>query len=174
MKLNNLHDLFVAELKDLHSAETQLLKALPRMAKAASDDALRQAIEEHITVTEKQRDRIEKICDELDATPRGKKCRAMEGIIEEGEEVLQYDAEPAVLDAAIIAAAQRAEHYEIASYGTARTFANMLGYRDAAELLQQTLDEEVATDETLTDLAESDINSRATETAGAEEAEEED
>lgn len=165
MKLNNLHDLLVAELKDLYSAETQLLKALPRMAKATSSDSVRSAIEEHIQVTEEQKHRLERIAEELECSLRGRKCRAMQGIIEEGEEVLEFDADPAVLDAAIVAAAQRAEHYEISGYGTARTFAATLGYDSAAELLQTTLDEESQTDTALSEIAESEINPRAAQVA---------
>jgi ferritin-like metal-binding protein YciE len=161
MKLKSMQDLYVSELKDLYSAETQLLKALPKMAKAASSDTLREAIEEHIQVTEKQKQRIEQIAEEMDFKPGGRKCKAMEGLIHEGEEALQADSEPAVQDAAIIAAAQRIEHYEIAAYGTARTIARTLGYDNAAQLLQQTLDEESSTDQVLTDIAETQVNPQA-------------
>ena len=161
MKLKSMQDLYVSELKDLYSAETQLLKALPKMAKAASSATLRQAIEEHIDVTEKQKQRLEQIAENLDIKPSGKKCKAMEGLIAEGEEAIKAEADESVHDAAIIAAAQRIEHYEIAGYGTARTFAKTLGFTDAADLLQQTLDEESQTDRMLTDLAESEINPHA-------------
>jgi ferritin-like metal-binding protein YciE len=118
MKPKNLRDLFVMELKDIYNAETQLLKALPKMAKAATSPTLKDALQEHLAVTEQQRDRLDQIFQELDESPRGKKCKAMEGLIEEGQEVLELDADPAVKDAALIAAAQRVEHYEIAVYGT--------------------------------------------------------
>jgi ferritin-like metal-binding protein YciE len=134
------------------------------MVKAASSEELKAAFEEHISVTEEQVERLEKIFKGLDKAPKGKKCKAMEGIIEEGKELMEEDAEPEVMDAALIAAAQKVEHYEIASYGCVRTYANMLGYDDAAELLQQTLDEEAETDKKLTSLAESMVNERAANT----------
>ncbi len=161
MKLESLHDLYVDELKDLYSAENQLLKALPKMAKAASTEELRTAFKEHLEETRGQVQRLERIFEELDARPKGKKCKAMEGLIEEGKEIMSEDIEPNVLDAALIAAAQRVEHYEIASYGCARTYARLLGYDEAAELLQETLDEEAAADKKLTELAESTINVEA-------------
>jgi ferritin-like metal-binding protein YciE len=161
MKLNNLTDLYLVELKDLYSAETQLIRALPKMAKAATSPSLREAFEEHLSATEQHRDRLEQIFKELDASPKGKKCVAMEGLIEEGSEVIEAEAEPAVKDAALIAAAQRVEHYEIAVYGTARSFAELLGHSEQAELLQTTLDEEEETDEALSELAESEINEKA-------------
>jgi len=127
MKMKNLHDLFVAELRDLYSAEKQLLKALPKMAKAATSDELREGFEQHLEQTEVQAQRLEQIFEELGVSPRGKKCVAMEGLIEEGKEQMQEDMEESVLDAALIAAAQKVEHYEIAGYGTACTFARTLG-----------------------------------------------
>lgn len=154
MKLESLRDLFVDELKDLYSAENQLLKALPKMAKAASSSELQAAFEEHLEVTQGQVQRLEKVFKKLGVSPKGKKCKAMEGLIEEGKELLEEDAEPAVLDAALIAAAQKVEHYEIAGYGTVRTYARMLGHEDAASLLQQTLDEEGEADKKLTELSE--------------------
>jgi ferritin-like metal-binding protein YciE len=161
VKLESLHDLYVMELKDLYSAENQLVKALPRMAKAANSPELRAALEEHLEVTRGQVERLEKIFRKLDAKPKGKGCKAMEALIEEGKELLKSDADPMVLDAGIIAAAQKVEHYEIAGYGCVRTYARMLGYEDAAELLQETLDEEGEADKTLTELAESSINVEA-------------
>jgi ferritin-like metal-binding protein YciE len=128
------------------------------MAKAATSPTLKDALQEHLAVTEQQRDRLDQIFQELDESPRGKKCKAMEGLIEEGQEVLDLDADPAVKDAALIAAAQRVEHYEIAVYGTLRTYANVLGYRQAAETLQTTLDEEGDADDKLTEIAESEVN----------------
>jgi ferritin-like metal-binding protein YciE len=155
MKIKTLHDLFVDELKDLYSAETQLTKALPKMAKAASSDELREAFESHLKETEGQIERLDKIFKGLDASPKGKKCKAMEGLVEEGKEAIELDAEDTVRDAALIAAAQRVEHYEMAGYGTVRTYAQLLEMDDAVELLQETLDEEGAADEKLTGIAQS-------------------
>lgn len=158
MELETLRDLYIDELKDVYHAEKQILKALPRMAKAASHDELRTAFEEHLAQTEEQVRRLETIFDDLGKPARGKKCLGMEGLIAEGKEMMGEDAEPEVLDAALISAAQRVEHYEIAAYGTLRTYARQLGYEKQAKLLQQTLDEEAATDERLSMLAESRIN----------------
>jgi ferritin-like metal-binding protein YciE len=154
MKLETLHDLFVSELKDLYSAETQITKALPKMAKAASSPELRTAFEGHLEETQRQIERLDTVFEHLEISPRGKKCKAMMGLLEEGKEMMEMDADEAVMDAALIAAAQKVEHYEIAGYGTVRTYAELLGYDEAARLLQETLDEESATDEKLTDLAE--------------------
>lgn len=154
MKMDSLQELFISELKDLYSAEKQLLKALPRMAKACDSDELRQGFEDHLAETEGQVERLEQIFDELGVSPRGKKCVGMEGLIEEGKELMEEDAEPEVLDAGLISAAQKVEHYEIAGYGTARTYAELLGYDNAAKLLQETLDEEGATDKKLSAMAE--------------------
>jgi len=161
MALDSLHDLYVNELKDLYNAETQLVKALPKMAKAASNPDLKAAIEEHLEVTRGQVERLERVFEGLGVSPKGKKCKAMEGLIEEGKEVMEEDGEDAVIDAALIAAAQRVEHYEIAGYGCARTFAKLLGYDKAAQLLQETLDEEGEADKKLTELAETGINVEA-------------
>jgi ferritin-like metal-binding protein YciE len=163
MKLKSLHDLYVDELKDLYSAENQLVKALPSMAKAADSQELKRALEEHLRQTQQHAKRLEKIFEGLDAKPRGKKCVGMEGLIEEGKELLQMrsEADPAVLDAGLIGAAQRVEHYEIAGYGTARTHAEQLGHRRDAEILQQTLDEESAANEKLTQIAEGSVNREA-------------
>ena len=161
MKLASLHDLYIDELKDLYSAENQLLKALPKMAKAASAPELQTAFEDHLEETQGQVRRLERIFKKLDASPKGKKCKAMEGLIEEGKEVIEEDADPAVRDAALIAAAQRVEHYEMAGYGCVRTYARLLGYDEAADLLQETLDEEGAADKKLTKLAEASINAEA-------------
>jgi ferritin-like metal-binding protein YciE len=158
MGMETMQDLYLHELKDIHNAEKQILQALPKMAKAASHNELRQAFEEHRQVTEEQVRRLEIIFDDLGEKPTGKKCKGMEGLIEEGEEVLEEDADPDVRDAALIAAAQRVEHYEIAAYGTARTYARQLGFDKHAELLQRTLDEEGETDQRLTKLAESRVN----------------
>jgi ferritin-like metal-binding protein YciE len=165
MKLESLHDLFVDELKDLYNAENQLVKALPKMAKAAASDELRTAFEEHLQETENQVERLETIFKQLDESPKGKKCQAMVGLIEEGKEMIDADAEDAVRDAALIAAAQKVEHYEIAGYGTVRTYAQLLGLEDAAQLLQETLEEEAAADEKLNDLSKN-INAEAQSVAG--------
>lgn len=161
MKLHSLDDLFVDELRDLYSAENQIIKALPKMIKAASSAELRNAFEEHLQQTKEHAQRLEQIFDQLDASPKGKKCKGMEGLIEEGKEIIEDAVEPSVCDAALIAAAQRVEHYEMAGYGCARTYANMLGKEDAAGLLQQTLAEEKETDEKLTHIAEDAINVQA-------------
>ncbi len=161
MKLKTLHDLYVDELKDLYNAENQILKALPKMAKAASDPQLAQAFTDHLAETTGHVDRLEKIFKKLDASPKGKKCKAMEGLLEEGKDLMAEDADPSVMDAALIAAAQRVEHYEMAGYGCVRTYARLLGYDEAADLLQETLDEEGTADKKLTDLAETVINAEA-------------
>src|SRR5437868_11984262 len=142
MKLNSLKKLYLEELRDLYSAETQLVKALPKMAKGASSDELKEAFESHLEQTKEHVERLTEIFEKLDKKPTGKTCKAMKGLIEEGSEILEEEGEESVLDAAIIAAAQKVEHYEIASYGTVRTFAEILDEEDAVELLQQTLDEE--------------------------------
>lgn len=160
MKLESLHDLFVDELKDLYNAENQLVKALPKMAKAAASDELRTAFEEHLHETQGQVERLETIFHQMDVSPKGKKCQAMQGLIEEGKTRIDEDAEDAVRDAALIAAAQRVEHYEIAGYGTVRTYAQLLGLDEAVDLLQETLDEEAAADQKLSDLARN-INAEA-------------
>lgn len=162
MKLENLKDLYIHELKDLHSAEKQLTKALPKMAKAASNEELGDAFREHLEQTEEHVRRLEKILESHDETFRGAKCKGMEGLIKEGSEMIEEDGDDDVRDAGLISAAQRVEHYEIAGYGCARTYAELLGDNDGAELLQQTLDEEKATDEKLTELAGS-INVEAEE-----------
>ena len=161
MAMDSLKDLYVEELKDLYNAENQLLKALPRLAKKASSPDLKAAFEEHLGQTEGQVNRLEKIFKSLGEKPTGKTCKAMKGLVEEGKEIIEEDGDNSVLDAALIGAAQKVEHYEIAGYGTARTFASMLGEEDAVELLQETLDEEAATDKKLTALAESLVNPEA-------------
>ena len=161
MSLDSMQDLFVEELRDLYHAENQLIKALPKMAKAASAPELKTAFEEHLEVTREQVVRLEEIFKDLDLSPKGKVCKAMLGLIEEGKEIIEEDGEPAVKDAALIAAAQRVEHYEMAGYGCVRTFARVLGLSKAEKLLQTTLDEEGEADHALTDLAESVINQKA-------------
>ena len=168
MANEGLKELYIDELKDLFSAENQLVKALPKMAKAASSDELRQGFEEHLEQTKEHVARLEQIFEALDESPKGKKCMGMEGLVKEGSEVMGEDFEDAVMDAALIGAAQRVEHYEIAAYGTVCEFANLLGESEAASLLQETLNEEKETDEKLTELAK-EINSQANE--GGEEVE---
>ncbi|HSL29069.1 MAG TPA: ferritin-like domain-containing protein [Anaerolineales bacterium] len=160
-KMQTLEDLYTDLLKDLYSAEKQLVKALPKMAKNAGSADLQKAFQEHLKQTERQAERIERIFTEMGGSPRGKKCVGMEGLIEEGNEILKEDAEPQVLDAGLIAAAQKVEHYEIAGYGTARAWAERLGYDKAARLLQETLDEESMANEKLTQIAESHVNMEA-------------
>jgi ferritin-like metal-binding protein YciE len=170
MKLDTLQQLYIDELRDLYNAENQLVKALPKMAKGASSEELKNALKNHLTQTETHVDRLEQVFEELDQTPKGKTCRAMKGLIQEGSEILHEDGEESVLDAAIIVAAQKVEHYEIASYGSVRAFANLLGQTKAAELLQTTLDEESEANELLNGLAEGIVNPEAlfeTELAGA-------
>jgi len=152
--IESLNELFVEQLRDLYDAENQLIKALPKTAQGANSDELRQGLEEHLEQTKEHAQRIETIFEQLGEKAKGKKCKAMEGLIKEGSETLGEDMNEDVKDAAIIAAAQRVEHYEIAGYGTARTFANLLGEREAASLLEQTLDEEKETDAKLTRLSE--------------------
>jgi len=168
MKIATLHDAFVEELKDLHNAESQIVKALPRMAKAASSPELARAFEEHLDQTKTQMERLEQILGNLGASTRGKKCKGMEGILDEGKDVLELkgDADPMVLDALMIGGAQRVEHYEIAAYGTVCAFAKQLGHEDALRLLKQTLNEEEQTDKRLTQIAESQVNRMATSTTG--------
>jgi ferritin-like metal-binding protein YciE len=158
---NPLEELLVDELKDLYSAENQIIKALPRMAKAASSPELKRAFERHLEETRRQVERLDQIGQALEVKLTGKKCKGMEGLIEEGKEIMEEDFDDNAIDAGLIGAAQKVEHYEIAGYGTARTHAEMLGYTKAAKLLQQTLDEEGATDKKLTQLAESIINVEA-------------
>jgi ferritin-like metal-binding protein YciE len=165
MEIDSLRKLYVEDLKDLYSAEKQILQALPRMARKASNEQLKRAFEEHLRVTEKQVERLDRIFEKLGKSSRGKKCKGMEGLIEEGKELLQQDVDAEVLDAALIGAAQKVEHYEIAAYGTARTYAQLLGESEHARLLQQTLDEEGETDKKLTQLAESSINVEAMQEA---------
>ncbi|MEW4489361.1 ferritin-like domain-containing protein [Thalassoglobus sp. JC818] len=158
MKLDSLMKLYVHELKDLFSAENQLVDALPKMVKAANDEDLKTAFKEHLTETEKQIQRLEKIFAQLEFEPGGHKCAGMEGLITEGEHLMKSEISPNVLDAALIAAAQRVEHYEMAGYGTARTYAEKLGRHEDADLLQETLNEEGHADQLLSRLAERRIN----------------
>lgn len=157
LHLTSLKDLYLAQLQDLYSAEAQLIEALPKMAQAAEHDMLRTGFEEHLAQTEQHVQRLESIFSDLGESPGGHECEAMKGLIEEGEEILKADGDAAVKDAALIAAAQRVEHYEIAGYGTVRTFAQHLGLSEHVSLLQTTLDEEGDTDKKLTLLAEGSV-----------------
>ena len=161
MALDSLEKLFVEELKDTYHAEKQLTKALKKMAKGATDPTLSKAFETHLAETEKQIERLEQVFESIDMTPRGKVCQGMKGIIEEGNEMMQEDGEDEVIDAALIASAQRVEHYEIAAYGTLRHYAERLGYTKAEKLLSQTLEEEKATDEKLNVIAKRLVNPKA-------------
>jgi len=158
MKLETLKDLYIHELKDLYSAEKQIIKALPKMAKAATNEQLAAGFEEHFEQTKEHAVRLEKILTAHDESTRGPKCEGMEGVIKEGEEMIEEDAEDEVRDAGLIAAAQRVEHYEMAGYGCARTYAELLGDQHGVQLLQTTLIEESDTDKRLTKLAKSVIN----------------
>ena len=154
MKIETLRDLYLEQLRDLYNAEQQLVKALPKMAKAASSEQLRDAFEDHLEKTKGHAERIETIFEQMDEKVAGKKCKAMEGLVKEGGEVIEEDMEEGIKDAALIAAAQRVEHYEIAGYGCVRTYATILGDEEAANLLKQTLDEEKEADHALNGIAE--------------------
>jgi ferritin-like metal-binding protein YciE len=158
MQLETLKDLYVDELKDLYSAENQILKALPRMIKVSTHPQLKKAFTTHERQTREHVKRLERICKELGVSPKGKKCDGMEGLLKEGKSLIAEKPEPDVLDAGLLSAAQHVEHYEMAGYGTVRTYARQLGYEAQAELLQRTLDEEGETDHLLTAIAESSIN----------------
>jgi ferritin-like metal-binding protein YciE len=166
MKINTLQDALVHELQDLHSAEVQLTKALPKMVKASSHEELSEAFEEHLQQTKGHVERLEKALKQLGASTRGEKCKAMEGLIEEGKGTIGLEAEKGVRDALIISLAQKVEHYEIAGYGTARTFAKLLGENKVASLLEDTFEEEREADEKLTKIAESVVNRDAEFAAG--------
>lgn len=161
MEMETLRDLYVEELKDLYSAENQILKALPRMIKAATHPKLKKAFAKHEKQTVQQVKRLERICRELGESPKGKKCVGMEGLLQEGKDLIKEKPAKDVLDAGLITAAQHVEHYEMAGYGTCRTWARLLGYEGQAELLQRTLDEEQQTDLDLTTLAVASINLEA-------------
>lgn len=174
MVMESLRDLLVHEIRDLYSAEKQLTKALPRMAKIARNSHLREAIIKHLEETENQVQRLEDIISTLGISSRGSKCEAMEGLIKEGQKMMKQDAEPAVLDAALIAQAQRVEHYEIAAYGSARAFAEQLGESEIVDVLQATLDEESNANETLNRIALDEVNAEAAQGGGKMDEDEED
>jgi ferritin-like metal-binding protein YciE len=161
MKFDNFEDLLVEQLQDLYDAEHQLTKALPKMAEAADNSELRQAFDDHLQETERQIQRLEEVFRLIGRDAKRKTCEAMKGLVEEGSEVIDAEGDPSVRDAALIASAQRVEHYEIAGYGSARNFAQRLGHVQAAELLQETLNEEGACDHRLTAIAESSVNASA-------------
>ena len=161
MTINSLQDLYLEQLRDLYDAENQLIKALPKMAKAATAADLRAGFEQHLTETKNQVTRLEKVCQQVGCKPSGNTCEAMEGLIEEGEEIVDLGLDKDAQDAGLIAAAQKVEHYEIALYGTLVAFAKQLGHQDAARLLHETLDEEKRTDQKLTQLAERGVNMKA-------------
>ena len=158
MELNTLQALYVERLRDLYSAEQQIVKALPKMMQVSTNEDLRSAFEAHLEETKEQITRLEEICDDLGVSPKGKKCKGMEGLLAEGTELIEEDPEEEILDAGLIASAQAVEHYEMAGYGTARAYAELLGFENHVELLQATLDEEAAADEKLNDLALSTVN----------------
>ena len=161
MAMESLRKLYEDELKDLYSAERQILQALPKMVKKAGSEDLRRAFEEHLGITERHVERLDRIFEQLGRSGRGKKCKGMEGLLEEGRDIMDEDLEPNALDAGLIGAAQKVEHYEIAGYGTARSHAEVLGETEHARLLQQTLDEEGEADKKLTAIARSFINAEA-------------
>jgi ferritin-like metal-binding protein YciE len=163
MKIKSMNDLLIHELKDIYSAEKQLIRALPKMANAVTSAALQQSLEDHLEETKVQAERLEKILTDMDVSLRVPKCAAMEGLLEEGKKLLEEDMDEQLLDAAIIAACQRVEHYEIAAYGCARTFAELLGMQEIVEILQTSLDEEGAADKKLTEIAMSHVNMEAAE-----------
>lgn len=158
---NNLNELFINELRDLYSAESQLIQALPKMAEAASDPRLKSAFEAHLRETEEQARRLEEIFSGLGEKPTGETCKAMEGLVKESSEYVKAGGNPDVRDAGLIGAAQRVEHYEMAGYGTARALASRLGLSDISQVLQKTLDEEAAADFKLTEIAEGEVNANA-------------
>jgi ferritin-like metal-binding protein YciE len=166
MSLDSLESLFVQELRDIYNGEKQITKALPKMAKAAESPELRQAFTKHLKETEAQVQRLERIFQDLGQPARGKQCKGLEGILEEGKELLEKESDESVLDAGLIAAAQKVEHYEIAAYGCLRTYAQLLGHTEAVKLLEQTLAEEETADKKLTQLGESGINEAAAAVGG--------
>jgi ferritin-like metal-binding protein YciE len=157
IKLDNLQQLFLKELRDLYDAEKQITDALPKMIDAAHHSELKSALEDHLHVTKQQISRLDRVFQMLQEKPTGETCKGMKGLLKEGDELASAEGDPSTIDAAIITAAQRVEHYEMAGYGTVRTYAELLGQRQIAELLQQTLDEEKTADETLSDIA-SNVN----------------
>jgi len=170
MEHSALKELYIDELRDIYNAETQLVKALPKMAKASTSDELRSGFESHLEQTKGHVQRLEEIFDALDEKPTGKKCAGMQGLVKEGEEIMDEDFEGEVMDAALISAAQRVEHYEIAAYGCVRSWAELLGENEAASLLEKTLEEEKETDQKLTELSEQiNVEAKSADEEGEEE-----
>lgn len=163
MKLNTLHDVLEDHIRDTYSAEQQIVRTLPNLREAAHSSELKEAIENHLSQTKEHIRRLDKVASHLRLTAEGKKCVAMEGLLREGEDVVRHGGTAEAIDAALIAAIQKVEHYEIASYGTAKAFARKLGYDDVVDLFDETLQEEIDTDEQLTDIAESSVNEQANE-----------
>ncbi len=163
MELDTLQALYIEGLRDLYSAENQILKALPKMRKAATNPEVQQAFDTHLAQTEEQVQRLVRIFDDLGVSPNGKHCKGMEGLIAEGKEMMEEDGEPDVIDAGLISSAQHVEHYEMAGYGSVRTYAELLGFDDHMDLLQQTLNEEEETDQLLTEIAMTSVNIAALE-----------
>lgn len=161
MKLETLSDLYLEQLRDLYSAESQIIEALPKMEKAATNQELKRAFQQHLDVTKRQRDRLDRIFEDLGKNPKGFTCKAMEGLVKEAQELMGKSGDSDVIDAGLIASAQRVEHYEIAGYGTVATYAEMLGRREDHRLLGETLQEEKMTDETLNRIAKSIVNPEA-------------
>lgn len=166
MAAKTMQDLLIEELRDIYHAEKQIARSVPKLAKAVSNDTLRQAMQQHLEETKGQIDRLEKVFELLDTRSRGKRCEAMEGLLDEAQEILEMGLAPEVQDAALLAAAQKVEHYEIASYGTLQAYATALGLKEVAQLLQETLDEEKSTDKKLNDLAIGDVNKKAIQAGG--------
>lgn len=163
MKIKDLNDVLTACVRDIYSAETQALRAMPKVAKAAESDELREAIQTHIEQTRGQVERLDQVCELLEIKGKGKTCEAMKGLIVEAQELLEADGDPTAIQAALVGAVQKMEHYEISSYGTARTIATALGEQEVADLLQETLDEEKEADRLLSELAENGLNQEAAE-----------
>lgn len=171
MALDSMYELLMEELRDMYHAENQLLQALPKMARAARTPALRRAFEHHLSQTEDQASRLEQVFAELGVAARGKRCKGMEGLLEEGKDLMEEEGHDSVLDAGLIAAARRVEHYEIAAYGSLTAFAQLLGEEQIAILMRKSLDEENAANETLTRIAEAEVNAMAMEAGNEEETE---
>src|SRR5205809_1121892 len=173
MKIESLRELYLEELRDVFDAENQLVKALPKMVKAAQNEELKAAFEQHLEQTQEHVERLNRVFEELGEKPKGTKCEAMKGLLEEAKKMMDETQDEETVDAAMIAAAQKVEHYEIATYGTLRTWAELLGFDEQADILQETLDEEKDTDENLTELAVSSVNLEAAGEEGEEEEESE-
>ncbi|NYZ15757.1 ferritin-like domain-containing protein [Azospirillum sp. RWY-5-1] len=166
MAAKTMQDLLIEELRDIYHAEKQIARSLPKLAKAVSNETLRQAMQQHVEETKGQIERLEKVFEHMDTRTRGKRCEAMEGLLDEAQQILEMGLAPEVQDAALLAAAQKVEHYEIASYGTLQAYATACGLKEVAQLLQETLEEEKTTDKKLNDLAINDVNKKAIQAGG--------